>query len=531
MKIKYIFLILFSCVSLFAQSQEWKRIYGDNTSAVGYYLIENYDKGYIFIGSLQDYKYAWIIKTDINGYMLWNKKIGNSYTSSMPISITQTRDSGFVLCGSTTIQDSWYDAYIQKFNACAEPEWCRILNPNTQDPDYGRRIKQLADGGFILLTRYLGTEDYDRIHLNKLDENGNIIWQQAYSSGNWPVFNEEGFDLTIVNENRYLITGECYYPDPGDTLIGWRRPYFIMTDSIGNLVWETPWVMDGYYAGTTRASVADSNGFIYTAGNNYDRVVQDKPPSLLITSPQGDEVASYPLIGDGAYGSATTICRINDNLLLMAAGWIDDLEIMNTAFFKVDTSGNTIDSINIDPPVNAGIYHTIKTFDGKYVSVGTSSDVNWDMWAFKINENMEYDSIYTGYFEYDYICPDSIEDETYDMECDIVLEIDEPFTTKEGSRMKAYPNPATDRMNISLPEYIISESQSGNWDVTTVDYRYKGPALLEFYDNYGIKVYSMEVNSAQKEHSIDVSGWKTGLYVVVLMKEGKIIDREKVLVY
>ena len=523
-----IFIVFLSSISISAQN--WTRIFGDDTNANGRYVIESYDKGYIFVGAMQNYTFSWIIKTDINGSMLWNKKVGNINTGTVATSLEQTQDSGFIICGSTTIYDTWNDAYIQKFNACAEPEWCRMLNPNTQDPDYGRRIKQLDDGSFILLTRYLGTEDYDRIHLNKLDENGNIIWQQAYSSGNWPVFNEEGFDLTIVNENRYLITGECYYPDPGDTLIGWRRPYFIMTDSIGNLVWETPWVMDGYYAGTTRASVADSNGFIYTAGSNYNRAEDSNPPSLLKTSHWGDEIASYPLVETYAFGTATTLCWINDSELFLTAGWQDEFEIKHNAFFRIDTIGNVLDSINIQP-LSAGIYHTIKTFDGKYVSVGTSSDGNWDMWAFKINENMEYDSIYTGYFEYDYMCPDSIADTTYEMECDIVLEIDEPFTTKEGSRMKVYPSPATVRMNISLPEYIISEGQSGNWDVTTVDYRYKGPALLEFYDSYGKKVYSMEVNSARKEHSIDISGWESGLYVVVLRKEGKIIDREKVIVY
>ena len=40
------------------------------------WVIENYDKGYIILGTKIDYKIGWIIKTDINGNMLWNKKLG-----------------------------------------------------------------------------------------------------------------------------------------------------------------------------------------------------------------------------------------------------------------------------------------------------------------------------------------------------------------------------------------------------------------------------------------------------------------------
>ncbi|MCF8235996.1 MAG: T9SS type A sorting domain-containing protein [Bacteroidales bacterium] len=380
------------------------------------------------------------------------------------------------------------------------------------------------------MTRYLGTEDYDRIHLNKLDENGNIIWQHAYSSGNWPVFNEEGWDLTIVNENRYLITGWCYYPDPGDTLIGALRPLFIMADSAGDMVWETPWVMDGYYIGRTRSSTVDNEENIYTAGSEYIVEESDFLPALLKTSPSGEEIGSFPIIQEDAYGTATTISWINDSTLFMSAGWVDNQDNDHCAFFKVDTFGNIIDSMNIIPAMSNGIYWTTKTFDDKFVSVGTHYDGNWDMYAFKVNENMEYDSIYTGYFEYDYLCPDSIETETYELECDIIVDIDEPFTTKEGSKMKVFPNPAGEQVTIQLPEYVITEKHSGNWDITKVNYQYNGPALLEFYDSFGKKTHSMEINSSQKEVSLDISGWKHGLYVVVLMKEGRKVDQQNLVV-
>ena len=511
-------------------AQDWVRIYGDESSAGGNYVIETYDKGYIFTGPKNNYRYAWVVKTDINGNMLWSKRLGDYSTQTIPMCIEQTFDNGLILCGNTTIHDPWNDAFIQKLDVCAEPEWCRIFHTEGDEDDYGQRIKQLSDGSYLFLTRYLGTNPDHRIHLTKLDEYGNMIWQQVYAPENWPVFNEEGFDLTIVNENRYLITGECFYPDPGDTLYGWRRPYFIMTDSVGDLVWETPWVMDGYYVGGTRASVVDSNGVIYTSAKKHNRNEVENIPALLKTSPSGNEIDSYPLLEGYAYGIGTSISWINDSTLFMSANWQGEYELDHTAFFKVDTLGNILDSMNVVPALSNAIYWTTKTFDGKFVSVGTHYDGNWDMYAFKVNENMEYDSIYTGYFEYDYLCPDSIETETYELECDIIVDIDEPFTTKEGSKMKVFPNPAGEQVTIQLPEYLITEKHSGNWDITKVNYQYNGPAYLEFYDSFGKKIHSMEINSSQKEVSLDISGWKPGLYVVVLMKEGRKVDQQKLVV-
>jgi len=523
-------IILFALIisTLSNSAQEWPKIYGDESSAKGRYVIETYDKGYLLLGDRNGYKYAGLTKTDINGNVLWVKRIGDNNAQTISVNITQTSDKGYIICGGTDINDPWNDAFIQKLDVCAEPEWCRIFHTEGDEDDYGQRIKQLSDGSYLFLTRYLGTNPDHRIHLTKLDEYGNMIWQQVYAPENWPVFNEEGFDLTIVNENRYLVTGECFYPDPGDTLYGWRRPYFIMTDSVGDLVWETPWLMDGYYVGGTRASVVDSNGVIYTSAKKHNRNEVENIPALLKTSSSGNEIDSYPLLEGYAYGIGTTISWINDSVLFMSAGWLDELDILHNAFFKVDTLGNIIDSMNFQP-MSAGTYWTTKTFDGKFVSVATHYDGNWDMYAFKVNENMEYDSIYTGYYEYDYLCPDSIETETYDLECDIIVDIDEPFTTKEGSKIKVFPNPATEQVTIQLPEYIITEKHSGNWEVTKVNYQYNGPALLEFYDSFGKKIHSMEINSSQKEISLNIPGWQPGLYVVVLMKEGRKIDQQKLL--
>ncbi len=530
---KRIILILYCIVFISAaNSQEWIRVYGDESSAGGKYVIETYDKGYIFLGPKNSYKYAWIVKTDINGNILWNKRIGNNSSKTIPNNIVQTNDMGYIFCGGTSKWDPYSDAFIQKLDVCGEPEWCKVFNSRSYDyeSDYGQRVKQLSDGGYLFLTRYLGKNPYQRIHLTKFDENGSMVWQHVYVQADPGIFNEEGWDLTIVNDNRYLITGWCYYPDPGDSIVGWRRPLFIMTDSLGEIVWEKPWVVDGYYVGSTRASVVDSIGNIYTAGKVYIRDEADNLPALIKTSPEGDELYYNSVIEEDAWGICTTIEWINDSTLFMTAGWEDNFDNTHDAFLKVDTLGNLIDSLNIIPPMSNGIYWTIRTFDGKYVSVGTDYDGNWDMYGFKVNENMEYDSIYTKQFVYDSLCNDSITSETYDLKCDIVTDIDEPFTTAEGSKMKIYPNPATDVVNFSLPEYIITESKSSHWHITRVNYKYHGIFRIEIHDTFGRKVKTIEVPEGERKTNLNVSELKPGLYVAALFRKGKIICKGKFLI-
>lgn len=510
---------------LFSYSQEWVRIYGDETSGVGRYVIEPYDKGYLFLGSRNSYKYGWLIKTDINGVVLWEKRIGNGNYSNVPFNIEQTSDKGYIICGSTSKYNTYKDAYLQKLNVCAEPEWCKLFS-NPIDNDYGQRVKQLSDGGYLFLTRYLGDNPEHRTHLTKFDSIGEIEWQHVYAQSDSAMFAEEGFDLLIINDNRYLITGKCYYPDPGQVGSGWVRSLLIMTDSLGNLVWEIPWVSDGYFHSKAKTSLLN-NGFIYSVGQHF--LPDNAVPCFLKTTPQGDELLYADIFDNIYYGGSTTINQINDSMFFITAVWSDYNDNPYTAFLKVDTLGNLIDSLTGYPLTNE-IWWTTKTFDGKFVSVGTHYDGNWDMYAFKVNENMEYDSIYTQPYTYDSLCSDSIISETYDLECDILVDIYEPFTTKEGSKMKIFPNPAKDNITIELPKYIISEQNTEHFQVTKVHYQYNGKLNLKIYDSFGRKVMDISIMKGQKILNTDISRLKKGLYFAVLYLENMIVTREKFIV-
>jgi hypothetical protein len=71
--------VIYCTFFLFSQciGQSWIRTYGDNLNPVGKYVVEDYDKGFLLLSDIKNYKYNWILKTDINGLEKWNVKIGN----------------------------------------------------------------------------------------------------------------------------------------------------------------------------------------------------------------------------------------------------------------------------------------------------------------------------------------------------------------------------------------------------------------------------------------------------------------------
>ncbi len=81
--IKTILTIILVSQTLLVISQTWPKYYGETDKYdFSEDIIETYDKGYIMCGNINDYssgtiKNGWLIKTDVNGEILWEKIFEN----------------------------------------------------------------------------------------------------------------------------------------------------------------------------------------------------------------------------------------------------------------------------------------------------------------------------------------------------------------------------------------------------------------------------------------------------------------------
>ena len=226
-----------------------------------------------------------VVKLDTSGAVLWEEIFGGIYNESASY-IEQTNDSGYILCGFKNDAFSSNDTYIAKLDPNGNVSWDKMIGG--EDNDYGSKILQLPEGGFILTsdTRSFGAGGYD-VHIIKIDPNGNIIWDKLF-----------GDDLQNGCQGIFLTADGCYL-SYGETEIYPYSPYdFFMEkiDSAGNSLWKKVF---GGTAADAVFSVAETNegNFICTGYSNHP----GEPLDLVVfkTNSEGDLIWSDYYGGPG----------------------------------------------------------------------------------------------------------------------------------------------------------------------------------------------------------------------------------------
>lgn len=496
--------------------QPWIRYYGFGHQPYAYYCIEHYDKGYILAGSINSDRYGWIIKTDINGNELWDLKIGDGFKHTGINNIENTTDHGLILCGSTNLFNyPNTDPYIMKLNSCGEVEWCRVLiYDNTGD--LGISVKPAIDGGYILLGEFYGNDPNNRIRMFKFDGNGELSWYKIYNRDS--LIYSEILHSLIADSMNFLITADCYYPN-------WLKPYYIQTDTSGNETWRLVYSQHTglNYVGMPMNTIRDKYGDYYSVG------YRDEFPELLKLSYGGYEMMTRDLILGVQSATAVTIHSQNDTSLIIGASWLSTNSIPYLGLLKTDTMGNIQKTIYFPDPNTSSINWTTKTSDNKILTIGNSFVSGSSRFAlYKVNSDLEYDSVYTGNYTYDSLCPHAIVSDTIMPSC-IVLGFQEPFEKPETTALKVYPNPARQMITIEFPKYLIVKNGNSGFGSTTVYQKWRS-TLLETYDLSGKMFFEKEIIRAQNTLDLDISNWPRGIYYFRLVYNRQTVGEAKVVV-
>jgi hypothetical protein len=205
---------------------------------------------------------------------------------------------------------------------------------------------------------------------------------------------------------------------------------------------------------------------------------------------------------------------MDDSSLFIAAHWKNFDESTHAGFLKVDTSGDVKNTREVFDVSNA-IVSTAKTFDNKFISVAIHNNEynNWVIYAFKLNSDLEYDTLFTTPFVYDSLCPYEITSDTTDLDCDILVLVDDQFVPLDKVKMQIYPNPSRDKVTISYP------------DVT-----HSGQREIIILNSLGIEVKHVMLMKGDEETGEDVSGLPAGIYFVVMMERGRRVAEGKMVV-
>lgn len=305
-------------------------------------------------------------------------------------------------------------------------------------------------------------------------------------------------------------------------------------DSLGNADWELPWSQLGAtsFYGQSYRSITDNNKNIYSCGRHIEPSVTPPGdrPTIMKTDSSGNEILSYrDLVPDSWQAVFSDINWFKDSTIELNGGWVltygGESQI---GVFKVDRNGNILDSANIQK-TDYCFSDAIVDKDNKLFLVQPKSEGGfYRTYTWKLNSDLEYDTLYTQPLLYDSLCPHPIASDTIPLNC-IIVGLDEPFQNPETGKLKVYPNPASDQINIMIPEQIKSSANTTVFDLTTVYHKWHS-ALVEIYDLFGRRMYSKEVLQSEKEFEVDISAWQQGLYIVRLVYNGQTVASEKVVI-
>ena len=236
----------------------WQKCFGGSLSEYSHVnnVIQLPDSGYIISGTTESIdgdvtfnngtKDTWIIKTDKNGILIWQKCYGGT-SEEYGNCIIPTLDGGFIIAsdGSSINGDmsglhGGIDAWIVKIDYLGTIQWQKCFGGTSTE--FNTSIIQTNDGGFVIVSAtrsndgdVSGNHGESDIWLAKLNSNGIIQWQKCYggTAADW----SNGFYQT--SDQGFIIVGGTVSND-GDVNGnhgGWDW-WAIKTDSIGNLQWQ-----------------------------------------------------------------------------------------------------------------------------------------------------------------------------------------------------------------------------------------------------------------------------------------------------
>ena len=221
---------------------------------------------------------GWLCKLDANGTIQWQKSLGGSHFDQI-FSVDPTSDGGYILAGYTESNDGDVggnhgngDCWVVKTDGNGEIQWQKCLGGSSIE--YGLSIRQTSDGGYIMGAVSVSNDgDVSGNHggidywIVKLNSTGSIEWQNSFGGSDDDYLN----NVEQTTDGGYVAGG--YTPSNDGNVSGNHGSndiWVLKLSSSGAIQWQKCLGGTGYEGGTLGTELikqTSEGGYIVATGS------------------------------------------------------------------------------------------------------------------------------------------------------------------------------------------------------------------------------------------------------------------------
>ncbi|MDC1068476.1 T9SS type A sorting domain-containing protein [Candidatus Kapabacteria bacterium] len=255
-----------------------RKVYGGNNTDIANDLIKLKD-GFLVTGYTESYgsgdRDAWVLRLDENLDTLWTKTFGgDEFDDSW--SVKQVNDNFYITGGSYSYASGDLDdAWLIKFNSFGETIWIKHYGVENRI-DWAWDMDITIDEEIILVGLNDSQESdgvpFGKLHLIKVDSDGEIIWDKSYGQEN--NFRIEGTGVkTSSNGDIYISGWRVNYSLAAVTF------YMAKFDKSGEVIWEQDYFKSNEFARANGVSFLEDNKIAYLG---YSGQSQGSPQKMTL---------------------------------------------------------------------------------------------------------------------------------------------------------------------------------------------------------------------------------------------------------
>jgi hypothetical protein len=192
-------------------NMQWNRTFGGTKWEYSESVRQTNDGGYIIAGETMsfgdgEHYDVWLIKTDYNGNMLWNKTFGGTEHDAGS-SVQQTTDGGYILAGRTeSFSVSFLDVWLIKTDSNGNMQWNKTFGGYFLYTAYDDSVQQTTDGDYLISATGSFDNEPNDVWLIKTNSSGNIKWIKNFGGPS----SDAGYSVQQTKDGGYIITGLTY---------------------------------------------------------------------------------------------------------------------------------------------------------------------------------------------------------------------------------------------------------------------------------------------------------------------------------